>query len=292
MKSIGTELMQIYKDLTENELLEGQIKFAKFNQELLNIYNSKISSIEKNIDDKILYYGRNIEDYSAQKENILNKYTEEFQKIYDQRKMQFFNIENEITEIQSNQKIAITNFYKVVDDRNKFLKTEKYNEYLSQKQEFQEIVNSTLNHDEFDKYTKLLEELVDPLEEYNKMMIGLLQKYNGYDALIVECDKKLEECLIATKSDFEKISRFRNQSLAVINKKNFVVAFFEKILNKFSGASKLEKEFIQEIENELSNIEKENNSIVSEISSQTNRIVELIENVRSEINSNYKFVVG
>ena len=47
MESIGTELMQVYDELTELELVELQIKFSKFNKELKDIFDSKILEIEK-----------------------------------------------------------------------------------------------------------------------------------------------------------------------------------------------------------------------------------------------------
>lgn len=121
MESIGTELMQVYDELTELELVELQIKFSKFNKELKDIFDSKILEIEKNIDSQMEFYGIKSEDYYGEKQNILNKYIQEFQKIYDERKVQFYNIENEIAEIQANQKITLTNFYKTTDNRKKVI---------------------------------------------------------------------------------------------------------------------------------------------------------------------------
>lgn len=257
MSSIGTELMQTYKDLTDIELIELQIKFAKFNKELKESYDSKIEAIEKNIDAQISFYKRQPEDCQVEKQKILSKYTEEFQKIYDERKVQFYNIENEIAEIQANQKIALTNFYKTTDDRR-----------------------------------KSLEESEDSLEKYTNTLIGLLQKYNGYDALIKECNNKLEECLNASKEDFEEIAKYRNQSLSIVNKRNPIMNILNKIINKFTGASKFNKEFVNKMEKELLDIEANNNSIINEIRNQTNSIVALIEEVRNEINSQFKITVG
>ena len=133
MENIEKKLMQVIEDFSNIEVLELEFKFAKFNQELKKIYDEKIKFIEDNLDNQIKFYGKNIEDCKSEKEKILSKYTIEFQKIYDQRKEQFLNIQAEIQEMQSNQKIALANFKKVIENKNAFLKSKKriskYNRY-------------------------------------------------------------------------------------------------------------------------------------------------------------------
>lgn len=248
MESIGTELMQVYDELTELELVELQIKFSKFNKELKDIFDSKILEIEKNIDSQMEFYGIKSEDYYGEKQNILNKYIQEFQKIYDERKVQFYNIENEIAEIQANQKITLTNFYKTTDNRKKgYLKDE----------------NS---------------------EEYTESLVKLLQKYNSYDYLIKECDKKLEECLSASKDDFEEITKYRNTNLSVVKKANLISKIINKIIGIFSGSSRFDKKIAKNMEKELVDISNNTNSVIEKINSQTLSIISLIEQARNEIN--------
>lgn len=248
MESIGIELMQVYDELTELELVELQIKFSKFNKELKDIFDSKILEIEKNIDSQMEFYGIKSEDYYGEKQNILNKYIQEFQKIYDERKVQFYNIENEIAEIQANQKITLTNFYKTTDNRKKgYLKDE----------------NS---------------------EEYTESLVKLLQKYNSYDYLIKECDKKLEECLNASKDDFEEITKYRNTNLSVVKKANPISKIINKIIGIFSGSSRFDKKIAQNMEKELVDISNNTNNVVEKINSQTLSIISLIEQARNEIN--------
>ena len=280
MENIGAKLMQELKELSDLEVQSATLLYAKFNRELENSYKLKIEAIEKNIDSQIEYYGRSIEEYSEQKNKILERYNNEFQKIYNQRKEQFINISVEIQEIQANQKIAIANFKKIIEDREVFLQTSKYSEYIKRKKYFKHVIDTTLNHAEFDKYTKLLEELTDPLELYEKKLEALVNKYNGYKEIT------------ATKEEFEEIVKYRSASLTVLKKRNLIIEFINKLINKISGNSKLEKDVIQKMESEVVNVENSNNEIINVISEQTITLIEKSEQLRDTINSEFKLAMG
>lgn len=252
MESIGTRLMAIFKEKSDLELMELQIKFAQFNYELKEMYERKIKIIENDIDAQIAHY-KNSENHIKIKNEILNRYTKEFQKIYDERKTQFLNIEYSIAEIESNKKIAIVNFYKIADDRKK---------------------------------AKI------DTKSGKSQMLALLQKYNGYTALTEECVKKLDECLSSAKDDFEAIAELKNQSLTVAKQSKLYSRIINKILSIFKREKRFEQEVAQPMNKQLDEIEQTNNIAVSKISSQTETILSLIEQVRNEINLQSKLVNG
>ncbi len=292
MENVGTRLMTQIRDLSELEVQKLEIQIAKFNKEISEYYETKISTIEENIDSQIRYYGNNISDHKEEKDRILNKYKAEFQKNYDTRKEQFFNIQVEIQELQANQKIAFANFKKVAEDRKSFLESSKYAEYISKKQEFQKVVNSTVNREEFEKYSELLENLKDPLDTYTSKLEALINKYAGYDEIILECEAKLTDCILATKKDFDEITRYRNSDVAVIEGGNFITNLINKILNKFAGKSKFEKDVIQKMESELVEVEKNNLAISDSINEQTIYLVAKIEELRDVINSEFNLATN
>lgn len=290
MESVEKRLMQSIKEMTELEVQELELRFGKFNSELKESYNSKINAIEENLDNQIVFYGKTIEECKEEKKSILERYTAEFQKIYDLRKEQYFNIQIEIQEMQANQKIALANFKKVVDERRRYIGSEEFAEYMKKKQEMKSIVENTLKHEELDRYSKLLEELTNPLEFYQKKLVALVVKFDGYKALIEECENKLDECINSSKNDFDEIVRFRNNSLA-IKKGNPVMSFISKFLNKFSGNKKFEKDVIQKMDEELKSIEEANNNSINIINSQTLDLISKIEEVRETLNVEFKTAI-
>ncbi len=292
MENVGTKLMTQIRDLSELEVQKLEIQIAKFNKEISEYYETKISTIEENIDSQIKYYGKNISDHIEEKDRILNKYKAEFQKNYDKRKEQFFNIQVEIQELQANQKIAFANFKKVAEDRTSFLESSKYVEYISKKQEFQRVVNSTVNREEFEKYSALLENLKDPLDNYTSKLEALINKYAGYDEIILECEAKLTDCILATKKDFDEITKYRNSDVAVVEGVNFITNLINKILNKFAGKAKFEKDVIQKMESELIKVEQNNIAISDSINEQTIYLVAKIEELRDIINSEFNLATN
>ncbi len=292
MENVGTKLMTQIRDLSELEVQKLEIQIAKFNKEISEYYETKISTIEENIDSQIKYYGKNISDHIEEKDRILNKYKAEFQKNYDKRKEQFFNIQVEIQELQANQKIAFANFKKVAEDRISFLESSKYVEYISKKQEFQKVVNSTVNREEFEKYSALLENLKDPLDTYTSKLEALINKYAGYDEIILECEAKLTDCILATKKDFDEITKYRNSDVAVVEGVNFITNLINKILNKFAGKAKFEKDVIQKMESELIKVEQNNIAISDSINEQTIYLVAKIEELRDMINSEFNLATN
>lgn len=290
MESIERRLVHTIKEMSEIEVQELEIRFAKFNIELKTSYNEKIKIIENNLDSQFEFYGKSLDEYSQEREKILKKYSAEFQKVYNQRREQFFNIQIEIQEMQANQKIILANFKKIVDERTRFIDSKEFAEYIRKKQEYKSIVENSLKREEFDKYTQLLEELVNPLEVYQKKLVALVVKFDGYKELIKECEKKLEECIDSGKKDFEEIVRFRNASLS-LKKKNIILIFLNTIANKIMKNKKFEKEVIQKMNQELKSIEEENNVSIEVINTQTLDLIAKIEDVRENLNKEFKLAV-
>ena len=292
MENLGTRLMTQIRDLSELEVQKLEIQIAKFNKEISSYYETKISTIEENIDSQIEYYGKNVSDHENEKNRILDKYKKEFQKIYDIRKEQFFNIQDEIQELQANQKIAFANFKKVADDRKAFEESSKYSEYILKRQELENIINSTVNKEEFEKYSELLANLKDPLETYTSKLEALVNKYAGYDEIILECEAKLTDCILSAKKDFDEIAKYRNTNVAILENGNFITNLINKILSRFAGKSKFEKDVIQKMESELVEVEKSNLEITNAINEQTIYLVAKIEELRDVINSEFNIAIN
>jgi len=292
MENLGTRLMTQIRDLSELEVQKLEIQIAKFNKEISSYYETKISTIEENIDSQIEYYGKNVSDHENEKNRILDKYKKEFQKIYDIRKEQFFNIQVEIQELQANQKIAFANFKKVADDRKAFEESSKYSEYILKRQELENVINSTVNKEEFEKYSELLANLKDPLETYTSKLEALVNKYAGYDEIILECEAKLTDCILSAKKDFDEIAKYRNTNVAILENGNFITNLINKILSRFAGKSKFEKDVIQKMESELVEVEKSNLEITNAINEQTIYLVAKIEELRDVINSEFNIAIN
>jgi len=256
MENLGERISKQLSDLSDIEEKKIKIEFGIFNNKLNESYKQKIKAIENNFTSQADFYGKKEDEYNKEKNNILRKYTAEFQKIYDIRKEQFFNIINEIIEMQANQKIVFANINKVIEER--------------------------------DKYKEVNES--DDL--YYKKLEALTQKFDNYQAVINECEVKLLECTNCALEDFKGIVKYRNESIAIVKKTNFIFNLINKLMNIFTGKVKFQKEVVLKMNNELVNIEKNDNKLVNIISEQTLTLVAKIEEVRAEINNSFEAAIG
>ena len=289
--NIGERLVNVVEEISELEIVKSQILYAKFQNTLKENYEKNIKLIENDFIAKASLYGKKEEDCISEKNSIISKYNQEFQKIYDSRRLQYINIQNEIQEMIANKLIVIANFKQIATNKIEFIKSPTYLEYINKKQKFQEIVDTTLAHDEFDKYTKLLEELQDPLELYQNKLIALATKYDNYDATIKECEKKLDECIESSIGDFEEIGRFIENNLVPVKKQSFISKILAGIFNKIGGNSKFEKNVVQKMQNELLEIDKDIDESVDIIDEQTINLVAAIEEIRENINLEFNSAI-
>ena len=290
MRKFNERLLNELTEMSKIEALTLQVQFAIFNKRLNEFYSDKMGVIVKNFDDQASFYGKKSEDCIDSKNSIISKYNAEFQKIYDARKEQFYNVVAEIQEMQGNQKIAMANIMKVNAEIEDLVDSNDYKEYVKNKAEFESIVNTTLNKAEFDKYTDLLENLKDPFDIHYKTASALADKYDGYQAVITECEKKLIEIGNAAVADFESIVKYRTAGVA-IKKSNVFSNIINKIMSIFGGKARFEKEVVKKMESEIADVEKTNNEVVSVVSTQTLSLVSKIEAARAEVNASYNSAV-
>ena len=283
MENIGTSLLERIKELSDIEVQEKELKFAIFNNKIYTSYEEKIKLISDNFDEQLQYY-RKKDNYGDEKEKIISRYNEEFQKIYDKRKEQFINIINEIQEMQSNQKIALANIESVYRSRDSIFESEEYKEYLNNKNKFEYMINITKNSSDIEKYKNKLINLKNPVDSYNNKLIALVDKFEKYDGLVFECEKKLDDCIIATEEDFETLMKYRNNNLVEQKKENIFVRLFKKL---FASKRKFKKEVIEKMNSEIDDIQNSNIKLLDIIENQTINLVAKIEELRYDINYEY-----
>lgn len=292
MNNTGEKIMNIINEISELEILKAEILYSKFQNTLKKEYEEKIKLVENDFLSKAKVYGKNPDEIINEKNNIIKKYDAEFQKIYDSRREQFINIQNEIQEMVANKMIVIANFNQVAKNKETYMDSEVYQEFVMKKNKFKNIIDTTLKSDEFNKYTKLLNELRDPLEVYQKKYIALATKFNSYDEAIKECEQKLYDCIEVSQQDFKAIVSHIDMSLVTVKKSNIFYNIINKIINKLSNGSKFQKDVIQKIEKDILSIQQENQTNIELIENQTIGLIATIEQVRENINNEFKVAIG
>ena len=257
MEEFGKELAQWIQKLSNLEINEKQIKYAIFNNKVKEFYNEKNKMITKDFDKQSEFFGKHLEEYITEKTKIMDKYNKEFQKIYYKRKEQYFSIETEIEELELNQKIVLNNIEKIYVTRTKVLKDKKCD--IKAKVEQSEVV-----------------------------IKALIDKYEKYDALINECENKIDECISSIEKDFENVVRKRDVAILIPKKESI----FEKLFGIFfSKKKKYKKEVIGKMNNEINEIQNSSEMVISGIEEQTIKVIAKIEEIKNNINLEFKSAI-
>ena len=257
MEEFGKELVQRIQELSSLEINEKQIKYAIFNNKVKDFYNEKIKVITKDFDKQSDFFGKHIEEYITEKTKIMEMYNKEFEKIYYKRKEQYFSIETEIEELELNQKIVLNNIEKIYASRTKVLENKKC-------------------------------DIKAKVEQSEVAIKALVDKYEKYDALINECENKIDECISSVEKDFENIVKKRNVALLVPKKESI----FEKLFGMFfSKKKKYKKEVIGKMNNETNEIQNSSEMVISGIEEQTIKVIAKIEEIKNNINLEFKSAI-
>ena len=287
MENISEELIKNLKDLTELENINLKIKSAIFLRKIKDKIENAMKEIELRIDEEIKFYGQKIENYSEYKESLLKKYFNEVEKVSEEYELQFINICEELIENYANQKISIANCKKIKNLRDKYIVSEKYQEYKKIKAKYKEDMDNSLTKADFEKNMNLLSDLINPLDEFDVKMKACVEKANDYEMVIQACNQKLEECKQNSIAEINKIVSSKTTQLVVYENNNILSKIINKITNIFSGKKKLKINVIDRKEDEISILEIETNSAKSNVRENTIKFIEQLIGIKEDMDNKF-----
>lgn len=222
--NLEKEFIATLRDLNNKEQDSIRIFSAMYVNSYENLKKEKIESLEKNITEQIEFYGRKKDEFLAQCNQIIEKYSNEIDMIINQYNTWFCAIISKLQDSYNNQKISMTNTKLSIDSKNEVKKI---------------------------------------ASEY---------RTTNYELIIQECKSQLEECKQAMENKVNEIFYNKDKSLA-IRKKNI----FQKIINIFTGKSKVNNFVINSLNVEINKLEDTVNSECKNIENNTINKIAIIE---------------
>lgn len=290
MKVLGSKILQDIKDISDVEVQKSQILLAIFLRKMDEKVESSIEELRKGLKYQVEFYGRKAEEYNDKIESIVNKYTTEITKVTDEYENLYVNVELELQEAVSNQKVAVANLKKIADTKEKFLNSAKYQEYLETKLELKTQLDNCVQKVEFDRISNLLDNLVNPIDLYNKKMNACVKKYYDYNKIVEQCEKKKLECIDSIDANLDEVINSAIER-ALVNVKPSPFDFIRKIINLFSGKTKLEKEVLEKMENKIQVLSEQNNTRIENIENSTVEFVSNILSVKNTIKQEFNSAI-
>lgn len=256
---IYTKLFSTLQELSTIELNEISLTIAIIKKNIVDLINKNMDILNNEFTATCKYYGKKDSDVSAQKEEILNGYKAEFDKIASKLEEEYMNFALALQETQSNQKITIANFKKVLESKKIYIESKEYNDFLNHIQDLEIRRDNSEIKTEFDQIDQYLNNISDPIENYNKNIDILANRYIKYCGLEEAYFIKLKECREKVEISINSVMQYDIGKLAKVNKKS-IFSIFSKIFNKISGSKKFEKEYVSK---KFENIKKiQNNTAI------------------------------
>lgn len=211
-----------------------------------------IQDVKKDISYGAKSYGQLPEKYDETMNSIVRSYIKETNKFMKAYNDEFINIQNILQNAKEKQKY-----------------------YLFKIQELMIMKNVCVL---LQKPKELYEELDEEINNYK-------QKINTYEKVISKCDKEFEECKIRRNREFKELFEIKQeQSLALVQKQNFILKLFIKLKNKFQGYKNFSRFVLQKYFNKINQMKTETidnyiKNVKEDMLNFSSEINEIIENI-------------
>lgn len=288
--SVSERLVSTINELSNTEVNEISLLIAIIKKNVVDLIEKNMKKLEDEFIAKCDYYGKSNTDASSEKEEILNGYRNEFNRIASKVEEEYMNLALELQDAQSNQKIAIVNMKKVISSKKKYIESDEYEKFLAKIKELENKRDNCLVKVEFDKIVNYLDNVKDPIEIYNKKIDAYANKYIRYCGLEEACIVKLEKCNEKVENAINSVMQYDVGQLAVVNKKS-IFSIFSKILNKISGAKKFEKEYIFKKKENIEKIKVSTDNVLEEIDKEIDEALAVLEVYSLKINQAFSQAV-
>lgn len=286
MKVLGSKILQEIKDISDVEVNKSQILLAIFLRKMEDKVEGSAEELKAGLKYKAEFYGRKLEEYNEKIDSIVSNYINEITKVTDEYESLYTNIELEYQEAIANQKIAVVNLKKISDSKEKFLKSKKYQEYIDTKLELKTQLENCVKKVEFDRISDMLDNLVNPIDLYNKKMNACVKKYYDYNQIIEKCENKKKECIDNIEANLDEIINFAIER-SLVNIKPSPFDFVKKIINFINGKTKFEKNVLEKTETKIRNLSNENDLRIKNIENNTVEFVSTILSLKDSIKKEF-----
>lgn len=258
-KNLISELSQDIQELGRIELNDATLNVAIFDKIIEENINNRIEFLKNYFESKKVLYGINSSKVDSQIEDIVNRYSVLLNKIAEQYRFRLNNVEIELQEIESNQKITLANFINAITDK---IKLEKSNDLTKEN-----------------------------LIKCQKKVVACINKYNNYNELINECLIEINICKKEFVEVLDEILEISSE-VAMVKKQTKIQMFINRIKFLFSGKTRFQENIISKKTNDLSNIESKDKSLIDDIEGKSVAFSAIILAMRENINRKFMIDMG
>ena len=244
-EQVSTELLKAMNEIADNETTSAKIDAAIFIRESENMVNEKVAYLYNMLKIEAKNCGQKQDRYFEDINLIITHYKQKLNMVYDEFYCQYVNIQNELQEANSNKRIGMINYQKLVNAEESNVPQAKIAEKKSEIKRKNEVYKQIVNmcNDEFatsrDKFEKMITTdfsiMSKSLQLYSEQ--NVFQKFFSKIGNIFNGSSKYQKIL----KDYNKIVNNIDSHEIVTQMRDDTVEFVADVL-EVSGVSKEELE--------------------------------------------------
>lgn len=280
---ISKSLLKSINYIGDMENTIGKIDAAIFVRTNEKIVNDKVAYLYNIITAECnLYFQKSDEHYKKINEVITN-YKTKLNNLYDELYCQYVNIQNELQDARLNKKIALINYQKIINDKEKVVSSEEYQQYIDKKKELIYKLQSLNNKEKYNELYNEIELLESPVRNDNSKKEDIKAKNKMYDTIIEKCITALEDCRNSFKEKVDSLLVIPTD-IDVINENSFLQKLKRRIMSLFNGKNKFEQ-ILENYNKKILNINDE--AIINEMRNETIEFVTDLLEIRTFTDSEF-----
>ena len=252
-EQINKELIKILNEISDNETKIYKLNASIFLKSCEKIINEKIDCLNNILIYELKQFNISKDIYFDSINNIITNYKEKIYSVYNEYYYQYIIIQKELQEARLNKKIAIINFQRIINNKEKIKNSNEYKSFINKKNDLIYKLKFAKNSKEYNDIYKQISNFNFNLNDDKEKKEILKNKNEVYNKISKKCEMKL----IEIKNDFEKIidELFSIQSKNLQNNRdiNVLYKFIFRIYNLFFGRKKY-RNFIDLYVNDINSV--------------------------------------
>ena len=272
-EQISKELLQLMNEISDNENIIYKIDASIFIRTSEQIINEKVAYLYNILKIEAKNCQQRQDNFFDDINLIITHYKQKLNMVYDEFYCQYVNIQNEIEEAKINRRIALINYQKLINSKEKMLQSSKYQDFVSKKQVLLNKLKLASTQKEYNEIYKDISKLKSPLNDDKEMKDVIIKKNEIYKDIINKCNFKFDELKEKFKVMIDNEFQISSKSLQIFSEQNFLQKLFSKFTNIFKGR----KKYIEILDEYNRNINKiDSHEIVEQM---RNDIVEFVADI-------------
>lgn len=237
---ISKSLLKIVNEIGDMESTISKIDAAIFVRNNDKVINEKVAYLYNLLISECNVYFQKSDEYYDKINLIISNYKTKLNTLYDEFYCQYVNIQNEIQEARINKKIALINYQKLINDKEKVVSSEEYQNFIDKKKELIYKLQISNDQKEYNEVYNTINSLKSPVKNDEDLKKALIEKSKLYDEIIEKCKEQFNKCKENFESKIDKLFLI-DANLEVINENNIFQKLRNKIVYLFLGKKKFEE---------------------------------------------------